>query len=79
MFAAPPPPLTHSFTSPLSRTWGSNLLQEQPRECSTLSKAAEAASVEDVEEVAQAVVEEGTDTEHSQTKRLEEMEVSPHL
>jgi hypothetical protein len=44
-----------------------------------LGKAAEAASVEDVEEVAQAVMEEGADAECLQTKRLEEMEVSPHL
>jgi hypothetical protein len=35
--------------------------------------------MEDVEEVAQAVMEEGADAEHSKTKRLEEMEVSPHL
>jgi hypothetical protein len=78
-FAAPPPPLTRSFTSPLPRTWGSNLLQERPRACSTMGEAAEADSVEDVEEVAQAVMEEGGDAECSQTKCLEEREVSPHL
>jgi hypothetical protein len=35
--------------------------------------------MEDVEEVAQAVMEEGADAERLQTKRLEKVEVSPHL
>ncbi len=78
-FAAPPPSLTHSFTSLLSRTWGSNLLRERPRACSFLGVAAEAASVEEVEEDTLAVMREGMDAGHLQTKRLEEMEVSPYL
>jgi hypothetical protein len=35
--------------------------------------------MEDVEEDALAVLGEGADTGHSQTKCLEEMEVSPYL
>jgi hypothetical protein len=69
-FAAPPPSLTRSFTFPLSRTWGSNLLRERPRACSTLGKAAEAISVEDTEEDTLAVVGEGADAGHLQTKCL---------
>ncbi len=57
----------------------SNLSRERPRACSTLGMAAEAASVEDVEEDALAVVGEGKDAGRLQTKCLVEMVVSPYL
>jgi hypothetical protein len=78
-FAANSPSPHTQFHIPPIQNMGSNLLRKRPRACSTLGKAEEAASVDNVEEDAQEVMEAGTDTEHSHTKCLENMEAPPHL